>query len=383
VGIRAWTSKSTPTVEPPPGAEPAQHTPSGAEAERRDPVAFGEPVDRLYPNVLFGTPRRSVVDTVLIWCERVALGFLASFALLRLVNWDGWAVTAVVGTYTLYLFLPAYPITVVAGVQGRWRPFGLALLLVLAHLAWVLPTLNDASESAFISDDPSMRIVSANVDADNPEPAQLLAQLLAERADLVTLVEYTPEWERVVDGSGFRERYPYAVEHPRDGEAGMAIFSRRPLVGATELEVAGTPLLRVRVALGDEPVTVFGFHAVRADVDFARHRAQHAALREQIGSDPHRVVIVGDFGATQYNRVMASLESHGVHSAHEEAGRGFATTYPNGKGNLLTNLLRRRLDHAYLSGDLATLRIDEGKGSGSDHRPVILEFTTRPDEGDS
>ena len=43
------------------------------------------------------------------------------------------------------------------------------------------------------------------------------------------------------------------------------------------------------------------------------------------------VVIVGDFNATEHSRVYKQLTSERLRSAHDDRGRGYATTWPNGK----------------------------------------------------
>jgi endonuclease/exonuclease/phosphatase (EEP) superfamily protein YafD len=59
--------------------------------------------------------------------------------------------------------------------------------------------------------------------------------------------------------------------------------------------------------------------------------------------------------------------------AWEVAGRGFGFTWPNG----VFPLPPIRLDHVFVSRELAVVGARVGEGSGSDHRPVIVEISRR------
>jgi endonuclease/exonuclease/phosphatase (EEP) superfamily protein YafD len=60
-----------------------------------------------------------------------------------------------------------------------------------------------------------------------------------------------------------------------------------------------------------------------------------------------------------------------MRSAHDDRGRGYATTWPNDKFWLPPI----RIDQAFLSPDVACKRIVEGHGKGSDHRPIVVDLT--------
>ena len=82
------------------------------------------------------------------------------------------------------------------------------------------------------------------------------------------------------------------------------------------------------------------------------------------------LVVIGDFNATQHSRVYQQLESDGLRSAHEDRGRGYVTTWPNGAQPLPPI----RIDQAFLSPQVECLSIREGIGPGSDHKPLILQL---------
>jgi endonuclease/exonuclease/phosphatase (EEP) superfamily protein YafD len=81
-------------------------------------------------------------------------------------------------------------------------------------------------------------------------------------------------------------------------------------------------------------------------------------------------VVVGDFNASPYNRWFHELLDLGLRDAHESVGRPFATTWPNGQ-HLVPPLL---LDHLFADPPIVPLRVREGRGEGSDHRPIVVDL---------
>jgi endonuclease/exonuclease/phosphatase (EEP) superfamily protein YafD len=91
------------------------------------------------------------------------------------------------------------------------------------------------------------------------------------------------------------------------------------------------------------------------------------------------VLIVGDFNATEHSLVYKQLKDSGLRSAHDDRGRGYAMTWPNGT----LPIPPIRIDQAFLSPDVECLDIREGVGEGSDHKPLIVDVRLRiPPAGD-
>ena len=99
-------------------------------------------------------------------------------------------------------------------------------------------------------------------------------------------------------------------------------------------------------------------------------REQMIALGARI--DPRETMIVaGDLNASPFARSYRALAARGLRGAHESVGRGLATTWPNG----MMPFPPMRLDHVLVSPSIAVRSAREGRGAGSDHRPVIVDLT--------
>jgi endonuclease/exonuclease/phosphatase (EEP) superfamily protein YafD len=150
----------------------------------------------------------------------------------------------------------------------------------------------------------------------------------------------------------------------------VVVFSKLPIKHDTQNYVTGRIVQTIDVEVGSHTLRIVGVHSPRPmpppAYDFYGYWNQVVPM---LTSANVPQVVVGDFNATQYSRVYKQLKDGGLRSAHEDRGRGYATTWPNG----LWLLPPIRIDHAFLTPDVECLGIREGRGAGSDHRPLIVD----------
>ena len=320
-----------------------------------------------------------------IWARRcriatwaITLGLL-TFAALHVVCLDSWAPLIWFNAFTLYLYLPAYIVAAIAVWKRRWLLAALNALIIACHLTWVAPDFQPAtaSQPAGLADvSRTVRIFSANIRATNPDHESVLKEIAAVDPDIVILIEYRRWWTHSLRDSPVLKPYIYGtnLDAPYNGEVG--IFSRIPISKQQMLWVGTHVNDVVDIPLGRTSLRLFALHSPRPF--YGEHFGYDGFWREAlpfISQQSRPLVLIGDFNATQYSRVYQELTSMGLRSAHVDRGRGYATTWPNGD-NPLPPI---RIDQAFLSPQVECLNITEGIGSGSDHKPLILEIRVRED----
>jgi endonuclease/exonuclease/phosphatase (EEP) superfamily protein YafD len=209
----------------------------------------------------------------------------------------------------------------------------------------------------------------------NPSYEPLFVEIEWHDPDVVVLTEFSPAWSAAVDASPVMDQYPHRITDAREGAFGVALFSKTPLVEGEIWEVRDRPIARATVALGSDEVEIFGVHPPPPVSTTAIAIADDCwdEVLSQFARRTAPVVIVGDFNATQYSLVHQRIIDAGLSSAHELRGRGYATTWPNGLARRGITTPPIRIDHAMISSDLVCLDIQEGIGTGSDHKPLVLE----------
>ncbi|MER5338595.1 endonuclease/exonuclease/phosphatase family protein [Micromonospora sp. NPDC002717] len=190
-----------------------------------------------------------------------------------------------------------------------------------------------------------LTVAEQNVNADNPDPAGTARALAASGADVLALVELTPQALGTY-GKELAKAYPY---HTVQGTVGL--WSKLPLsdtqpvdiqmdagpLAATkpdDIKMAYNRALRATVATDHGPLAVYVAHLGSVRVNpragfWTTHRDRNAqALGEAIAAERNeRVVLLGDLNGTVDDRVFTSITSQ-LRSAQSEAGNGFGFTWP-------------------------------------------------------
>jgi endonuclease/exonuclease/phosphatase (EEP) superfamily protein YafD len=311
-----------------------------------------------------------VTKSVVVAAWGITIG-LALVVGARLIAFDDGRVFVLANALTYWAFLPIYVVLAMAIAMGRRGLAAFAAVVVLAHVVLVWPSLGDA---AAIPRDartaPRVRVVSANLLFDNAESDALLRELAATNADVLALQELSHAWLDELRGSALWDRYPYRlVEIPRD-VTGSAIFSKLPLRDTAVQVARHSPLLSATVDVGGRAVRIANIHPNAPAFHYPAWARYTERVDELVRDATGRLVVVGDYNATQFNRWLGDLADLGLRSVHEDLGRGTATTWPNGQ----LTALPIRLDHVMVSAGVVGLTIREGDGPGSDHRPVITDL---------
>jgi vancomycin resistance protein VanJ len=271
----------------------------------------------------------------------------------------------------LGLFIPA----LLAGALLRRSAAAVAALLLPA-MVWLNlfgGVLSDKSHPGGF-----LTVASENVNAGNPSPAGTARDLAASGADVLALVELTPQATATYEKE-LAKAYPY---HALQGTVGL--WSKLPLSGAQPIDItdygplagvmpaddgmAWDRALRTTVTTSRGPLTVYVAHlgSVRVNpVDgfwTASRGIGVQALGKAIAADPgKRVVLLGDLNGAMNDRAFAGLTAQ-LRSAQDVAGNGFGFTWP-------ASFPVVRIDQILVRGvqpDSSWVR----PANGSDHRAV-------------
>ncbi|MBP7451866.1 MAG: endonuclease/exonuclease/phosphatase family protein [Ottowia sp.] len=293
-----------------------------------------------------------VAGTLPAWQDRVpgeTLRWMADLA----VHWQWLYAAAGAAAGLVWLLL----------ARGRGRAWAAALLLGLAVVAalnltrWSLPRLPAANGAAGA---PALRLLSFNVNLDNHRTADVLDWLDTQQADVLALLEVTPDMDGLLQA--LRARYPHAVLQPQHDAFGMAVFSRYPLVPSPAAGGAAPPhhwAARVMAPQG-----AFGLQVIHpmSPISSAEHAARDAllaALAQPATSSPAEPqVVMGDFNTTPWSAALQRLGDDGWARA-----TGLAPTF-----RLLRSL---PIDHVLATrAHWRVAASGTGPWLGSDHRPV-------------
>ena len=297
--------------------------------------------------------------------------FLLTVAALRVVCHDATVPLVWLNAFTLYVYLPAYVVLAIAAWKRRWLLAAANGAVVACHLAWVAPDFRPPTPfepPPATSAAPSLRIFYANVRMGNLDPDGLLREAVSVDPDVIVLAEVHRWWIQEMSKSPLIAQYRFGTNFDKRHPGDVVVFSRLPVsrqqLITTDYRVSNV----VDIPLGRETLRLFCLHAPRPLLEPHTHDVAFWQKIEPIFAEQlEPLVVIGDFNATQHSLVYERLTSGRLRSAHEDRGRGYATTWPNGH-NLLPPI---RIDHALLSPQVECVSIAEGDGIGL--RPQVVD----------
>lgn len=265
-----------------------------------------------------------------------------------------------------------------------FRPRWLALvsLPLLALNLWPLLPYYWQGGSAHAAMGPvaSLRVMTLNINAENPRADLVLQAIEAENPDLLLLLEITPGWLEAAPAA-FRERYPYRASEITDSPFGIALLSRRPLVNHDILHfgIYGRPaiaaLLCSETAQAGEAAPCLQVMALHPDPpitpSLARSRdGQFAEVAEYLrGMGEKRHIVLGDMNATPWSPVLRDFMAA---TGLRDSALGFGM-HPTWFSRALPFGIP--IDQILHSDGIAVLDRRVGSDVGSDHFAVTADIT--------
>ena len=227
-----------------------------------------------------------------------------------------------------YLMLGAPLAVLMFGLLRRWLLLLLAVGLTMAVVAVQLPLY--VSERA--PDGVTVRFVSANLRYGEADPAAVL-RLARDHADVLAVQELTPILSQQL--ADLNADFPFQALQPRQGPAGVGIWSRYPITQSSPVDGFWLGLLTARILVADtgaettvvtahlSPPWPDPFEGWRADM------ARFASVLQNLAADsPGPVIVGGDLNSTVDVREFRHLLRDGYRDAAEQAGAGLTRTHP-------------------------------------------------------
>jgi endonuclease/exonuclease/phosphatase (EEP) superfamily protein YafD len=251
--------------------------------------------------------------------------------------------------------------------------WAVALSAALAgYWSWRLWPRRVARDAAEQGTAPLLRLVSANLLYKNLGFERALQGLVALDADVLVLCEVTPEAR-----GHFRRlelHYPHALDTcAADSLYGILILSRFPLTLRSS-GVGEDPLprhLAAELSVGADRISLVAIHPTNP-LRFSRaHRipAEFGAVAQLCRTAQEDLIVVGDCNAAGWSSYLRELETTAILANDRKLRPSWPVWLPA--------LVRLPLDHIWVRGRVALLKVGLGHSIGSDHLPLVAEIGWR------
>ena len=255
---------------------------------------------------------------------------------------------------------------------------GVGLLLAVAAFASTLSTLPRLwpVQAAYDApgNEPVYRLLQMNLRFNNPTPEKVLSLIGRTKPDVITLDEVSQMWSEklgLLDSA-----YPYRIlcAYP-NGVFGVALLSRRPFAVGTE------PYCEPRGAMATATVDFGGIGVDVAAIHLSwpwpkEQYWQIGELTKTLTSLGETAIMAGDCNAVPWSAAVRRVAALGGLTVMPSAG-------PSWIHRTLPDFLRRYaglpIDQVFSKGAVTILSSTRLEDTGSDHLPVMVEFSLKQD----
>ena len=214
------------------------------------------------------------------------------------------------------------------------------------------------------------RLLLSNVLGTNPNISATVNLIEKTKPDIILLIEPTESWLDAI--LPHLEAYPYRILVPRPDNYGIALFTKHHMK-TQETIILGPyqkPTIFASLDLDGKQLNLLGTHAQPPfnALDSAYRDQQINEVVAFARQQNRPTLIMGDFNTTSWSAVIRDLLKSGWKDSR--VGFGVQASWP-----AANPLLRVPIDHIFTTPDVVVHKRQLGSRVGSDHLPVILDFS--------
>ncbi|MCI4667712.1 MAG: endonuclease/exonuclease/phosphatase family protein [Bacteroidia bacterium] len=250
----------------------------------------------------------------------------------------------------------------------------LSLLLACFNLIPILASLLPYPNQQTATSNQTYRIMGFNVLTKNSQYQKARNFIQEYKPDLILMTEYTPIWHEEMEE--IWRAYPYRKALPRHGFNGSIIASKHPFLASESIWFGPFDIPSVKATV-KTPSGTFELIAIHPpsppnvrDVIYRNQFMDSLSnyVSQQIKLE-QKIILAGDFNNTPYHpRFRKLLSETGLKDSRQ--GFGNQATFPQQLG-----WFGIPLDHILYSEGIMIKDRKVGRELGSDHRPVLCDFT--------
>ncbi len=254
-------------------------------------------------------------------------------------------------------------------LRRRWRTAGIFSVFIFVNLGVVLPLYFGGTASS-PENTQSLRAMLSNVNTHGGDPLKLEQLIREVDPDILVLEEVSSKW--IVALASLTNAYPHSYICAQGDNFGIALYSRFPIQSKeiVYMSEAMVPSIIAVIDVGRGGFRVIATHPLPpAGSGYSRMRNEQLEKLADCVDSSMPLIILGDLNTTPWNYYFRRLLRHsGLHDSTQ--GYGVQPTWPSCFWPLLIPL-----DHCLHSSDVFIENRQTGANIGSDHYPLIIDFS--------
>lgn len=217
------------------------------------------------------------------------------------------------------------------------------------------------------------RLLELNLRHDNATPEKVLSLIGRVQPDVLSLSEVSPAWKeklKLLEGA-----YPYSSFCTyADTRYGVAVLSRRPFVEGGK--PACHPLVSLTMASVDFSGSTVDIAALHLGWPWPLPQfLQISQMSGPLSTLADNAILAGDLNAAPWSAAASRLAAAGGLNLVASPG----PTWIDRRLPMAFLFAGLPIDNVFVKGDVAVHSIERLEAVGSDHVPILVEFSVRPE----
>ena len=244
------------------------------------------------------------------------------------------------------------------------------LVLVALNSIDILSNLQKQTNDFVLKN--NIKIGLFNVLTKNDNYNLLLDEIYKEKPNLVVLQEVDDKWLKNI--ASLKDIYPYFVEHSRDDNFGISLYSNIPIESSqveewTDYQI---PVISAKLKDKEEEISFVAIHTLPpVGVEYFNIRNE---MFENIASKfdkNNKTIVLGDFNTTIYSPYY---KKYFKNKKMLDAGVVTGSLYNGTWNTFWFTPFRITLEHVHSTKNIKPIMYKNGSFVGSDHYPVFVNF---------
>jgi len=251
----------------------------------------------------------------------------------------------------------------------RWPEGLIAFACLLVNLFCILPFYSTQTRRS--TQHQTIRALLLNLFSSNRRYERVRRLIHETNPDVLILVEVTELWLKALQD--IRASYPFSKVVTLRGGFGILLLSRVDVERAEVVRIGavGLPSIVAHLHINQRLLTLIATHPLAPTTPYKawlRNR-QLQSIAAFVQRQSGAVMVLGDLNSSSWSHAFKDF-LHVSRLRDSRVGFGLQPTWPVGMP-----LVRIPIDHCLVSSHVVVHRRRVGPPVGSDHHPVIVEFS--------
>lgn len=263
-------------------------------------------------------------------------------------------------------------------------PILFCIALLSANIVpWYLPSF--ATKAASLP----YRVISTNLNVANSNAAAALEVIEQEQPDLAVFIEVNDEMAAQLDV--LRASLPFSSNQLTQYQPGAVVYSKHPLsdFAIQKFNTNNAVNLTMTIQVGALPIALIAVHPfppINTTLLQMRNTA-FEAMSSYAQQQKNPILMIGDFNVTMWSPYYKKLKQQtGLNNSRKHFGvlpswPANIANYFNPAFSWLSPFIQIPIDHCLASDVLNVTDMRIGSDVGSDHLPVVVDFSLPQEAG--